>query len=79
MRRARGVSIVDFTAPEHGAKFTPARQPNPEAALAEAARLYSQGELTQKVEKSFPLEQTAQAQMLSAEGRVTGKLVIAVD
>lgn len=73
---ARVVSIVDFTAPEHGAQFTPTPQEHPERALAEAARLYSEGALNLRIEKTFPLAQIAEAHMLSAEGHVTGKLVI---
>ncbi|SDO96298.1 NADPH:quinone reductase [Lutimaribacter pacificus] len=75
---ARVLSIVDFTAPEHGAQFSPTPQDHPERALAEAARLYSKGALNLHVEKTFPLAQLADAQALSAEGHVTGKLVISV-
>ena len=75
---ARAQAIVDFTAPEHGAQFTPTPQEHPERALAEAARLYSEGSLRLQVEKTFPLTQIAEAQTLSAEGHVTGKLVITI-
>jgi len=75
---SRVLSIVDFTAPEHGAQFTPTPQEHPERALAEAARLYSEGSLRLQVEKTFPLTQIAEAQTLSAEGHVTGKLVITI-
>lgn len=73
---ARVLSIVDFTAPEHGAQFSPTPQEHPERALVEAARLFSEGALRLHVEKTFPMEEIAAAQALSAEGRVTGKLVI---
>jgi NADPH:quinone reductase-like Zn-dependent oxidoreductase len=76
---SRVLSIVDFTAPEHGAQFTPTPQEHPERALAEAARLYSEGALRLQVEKTFPLAQIADAHALSAEGHVTGKLVIKVN
>jgi len=72
----RVLSIVDFTAPEHGAQFTPMPQEHPEKALAEAAQLYSDGALRLHVEKTYPMAETAAAQALSAEGHVTGKLVI---
>ena len=75
---SRVVSIVDFTAPEHGAQFSPTPQAHPERALQEAARLYSEGALFLRVEKTFPMAQIAEAQALSAEGHVTGKLVITV-
>lgn len=75
---SRVLSITDFTAPQHGAQFSPDPQPHPERALAEAARLYSEGAFTLRLEQTFPLEQTAQAQKVSAEGHVTGKLVIVV-
>lgn len=76
---SRVVSIVDFTAAEHGAKFTPTPQKHPERALQEAARLYSEGALQLHVEKTFPMAQVSEAQALSAEGHVTGKLVITMD
>lgn len=76
---SRVLSITDFTAPEHGAQFSPTRQDHPERALAEAARLYAEGALRLHVEKAFAPAQIAQAQRLSAEGHVTGKLVIALN
>lgn len=75
---SRVLSIVDFTAPQHGAQFSPSPQEHPERALAEAARLYAEGALRLQVEKTFPLSQIAEAQALSAEGHVTGKLVVIV-
>ncbi|MGB0748534.1 MAG: NADP-dependent oxidoreductase [Magnetospiraceae bacterium] len=74
----RVVSVVDFTAPEHGAVFTPTPQEHPERALEEAVRLYSEGALDLHIEKTFPMERIAEAHALSAEGHVTGKLVITV-
>ncbi len=73
---SRVVSIADFGAPEHGAQFSTTPQEHPERALAEAARLYSGGALRLRVEKTFPMAQAGEAQALSAEGHVTGKLVI---
>lgn len=74
----RVISIVDFSAPEHSAQFSPTAQDHPERALAEAARLYSEGALRLHVEETFPMAQIAEAQALSAEGHVTGKLVVTV-
>jgi len=76
---SRVLSIVDFTAPEHGAQFAPSRQDNAERALEEAARLYSDGALDLRIEKTFPMAQIGEAHALSAEGHVTGKLVITVN
>lgn len=75
---SRVISVVDFTAPEHGAVFSPTPQEHPERALEEAARLYSEGALNLRIEKTFPMEKIAEAHALSAEGHVTGKLVMSV-
>lgn len=75
---SRVLSIVDYTAPQHGAQFSPDPQDHPANAFEEVARLYSAGAFRLQLERVFPLEETAEAQKLSAEGRVTGKLVIAV-
>ncbi|MCE7029214.1 NADP-dependent oxidoreductase [Jiella avicenniae] len=75
---SRVLSIADFSAPDHGAQFSTKPQDDPEQALAEAARLYSEGTLRLRVERRFPLTQVGEAQALSAEGHVTGKLVIDV-
>lgn len=75
---SRVLSISDFTASEHGVQFSPTPQKHPERALAEAARLYSEGAFRLRVEKTFPLAETGKAQALSAEGHATGKLVIVV-
>lgn len=75
---SRVLSISDFTAPEHGAQFSPDPQEHPERALAEAARLYTEGALVLHIEKVFPLEEVGEAQRLSATGHVTGKLIVSV-
>lgn len=72
------LSASDFSAPQHGAKFTTQQMSNPESALTEAAQLYTKGALRLSVEKVFPLAQAANAYALSAEGHVTGKLVISI-
>ncbi|MBB3441415.1 NADP-dependent oxidoreductase [Rhizobium sp. BK379] len=73
---ARVLSVADFSAEEYGAKFSHGPPKEPERVLADVARLYSRGQFRLHIEQSFPLEQTAEAQTLSAAGRVTGKLII---
>ncbi|RKF19357.1 NADP-dependent oxidoreductase [Altericroceibacterium spongiae] len=75
---ARVLSISDFTASEYGAQFSPDAQPHPERVFAETARLYSEGSFQLHLEKTFPLTQVGEAQTLSREGHVTGKLVVSV-
>jgi len=75
---SRVVSVADFTAPQHGAQGSFEVQENPELALAEAGRLYSDGAFRVTLEKTFPLAQAAEAYKLSAAGHVTGKLVISI-
>ncbi|MBB3655672.1 NADPH:quinone reductase-like Zn-dependent oxidoreductase [Rhizobium sp. BK650] len=73
---ARVLSVADFSAEEYGAKFSRGPPRGPERVLADVARLYSKGLFRLHIERSFPLEQTAEAQVISAAGRVTGKLII---
>ena len=52
----------------------------PDAAdLAALAELAEQGVISVHVDRTFPLEQTAEAQALNAEGRTRGKIVVTVD
>jgi NADPH:quinone reductase-like Zn-dependent oxidoreductase len=48
-------------------------------ALDHAATLVEQGKLSLPVQQTFPLEQVADAQRLSQEGHLSGKLVLLVD
>jgi NADPH:quinone reductase-like Zn-dependent oxidoreductase len=48
-------------------------------ALDHAATLIEQGKLTLPVERTFPLEQVGDAERLSQEGHLSGKLVLLVD
>lgn len=73
---AHVLSVADFSAEEYGAKFSRGPPREPECVLADVARLYSQGLFRLHIEQSFPLERTAEAQSISAAGRVTGKLII---
>ncbi|BBY64907.1 NADP-dependent oxidoreductase [Mycolicibacterium helvum] len=72
------VSVVDLTAPQHGARFSAGPPKNPEAVLADVARLYSEDKFRLRIEQRFPLEKTAQAHEVSANGQVTGKLIISI-
>ena len=72
------LSVADFAAPQYGAKFSYGPPKDLDRVLAEVARLCSQGLFRLHVEQSFPLEQTAEAQEVSANGHVTGKLIISI-
>jgi NADPH:quinone reductase-like Zn-dependent oxidoreductase len=69
------LSIADFSAPQHGAQVS-SNSKNAAAAFALAARLFREGTFHLPVEKTFPLADAAAAQQQSAEGHVTGRLVI---
>ena len=75
---ARVLSIADFTAPQVGAQLSLAVQPHPERALAEAARLFSEGAFRVVLAGTFPLARAAEAYRLCAAGHVRGKLVDSV-
>ncbi len=72
------LSVADFSAEEYGAKFSHGPPKDPERIFAEVARLCSKGLFHLRVEQAFPLEQTAQAQEVSAGGHVSGKLIISI-
>jgi len=76
---AHVLSVADFSAEEYGAKFSHGPPKDPEQIFINVARLYSEGLFRLHVEQTFPLEQTAEAQEVSAKGRVTGKLIISMD
>jgi NADPH:quinone reductase-like Zn-dependent oxidoreductase len=75
---SRVVSIADFTAAQHGAK-TSFQDRDATPALVRAAELFNTGTFTLPVERTFPLDQLAAAHELSAQGHVTGRLVITID
>jgi NADPH:quinone reductase-like Zn-dependent oxidoreductase len=75
---AHVLSVADFSAEEYGAKFSRGPPKDPERVLADVARLHSKGQFRLHIDESFPLERTAQAQTVSAAGRVTGKLIISI-
>ena len=72
---SRVLSIADLSAPQHGAK-TSFESTDSTQALARAAALFTAGSFTLPVERAFPLDQIAAAHELSAQGHVTGRLVI---
>jgi NADPH:quinone reductase-like Zn-dependent oxidoreductase len=72
------VSVADFSAPQYGTKFSHGPSKDLKRVLADIARLCSEGDFRLHVERTFPLEQTREAQEISAKGHVTGKLVITV-
>ncbi|RBP02559.1 NADPH:quinone reductase-like Zn-dependent oxidoreductase [Roseiarcus fermentans] len=75
---ARVLSVADFAAEQYGAKFSRGPPNNPERLLDDVARLCCEGLFRLRVDETFPLEQVAAAQELSAAGHVTGKLVISI-
>ncbi len=72
------LSVADFLAEQYGAKFSHGPPRDPQRIFADVARLCSEGRFRLHVDRIFPLEQTAEAQEVSATGRVTGKLIISV-
>jgi NADPH:quinone reductase-like Zn-dependent oxidoreductase len=75
---SRVLSVADFSARLYGAKFSSGPSKDLVRILAYVARLCSEGLFRLRVDQTFPLEQTAKAQEVSAKGHVTGKLVITV-
>ncbi len=74
---ARVVSVADFSAPDHGAKFCAGPPRHVARVLGEVARLCVEGAYRLPI-KVFPFEQVVLAQEISAQGHVTGKLVVRV-
>lgn len=70
------LSVADFSAEAHGARFSHGPPKEPERIFAHIARLCAEGRFRLHVDRTFALEETAEAHRISAEGRVTGKLVI---
>lgn len=75
---AHVLSVADFSAEQYGAKFSHGPPEQPEIAFAEVAQLCAHGLFQLPVQGVYPLEQTAEAHRVSAEGHVTGKLIIKV-
>jgi NADPH:quinone reductase-like Zn-dependent oxidoreductase len=70
------LSIADFSAPQQGAKVS-SGSADPAGADAEAARLFSTGDLRIPV-KTFALADASEAHAVSEAGHVTGRLVVTV-
>ncbi|HEY0257325.1 MAG TPA: zinc-binding dehydrogenase, partial [Candidatus Methylacidiphilales bacterium] len=75
---SRVLSVADFSAEQYGAKFSHGPPKDPERIFADVARLCSEGRFHLRVDQTFPLEQTAEAQEISARGHVMGKLIISI-
>lgn len=75
---ARVLSVADFSAEHYGAKFSHGPPEQPEIALAKIARLCAGGLFTLPIQGVYSFQQTADAHRVSAEGHVTGKLIIKV-
>lgn len=72
----RHVSVADPAVTEHGGRWIWVR---PDAGgLAELLRLVDAGELTVDIDRTFPLDQVAEAFRVSQAGEAKGKLVIDV-
>jgi NADPH:quinone reductase-like Zn-dependent oxidoreductase len=72
------LTVADFTAEQYGVKFSHGPPKDLERVLTDVARLCSGGLFRLHIEKTFSLEQTREAQEVSAKGHVTGKLVITI-
>ncbi|MFI5912600.1 NADP-dependent oxidoreductase [Dactylosporangium sp. NPDC051541] len=70
------VSIADFEAAKLGARVTDGSEGRAYETLQEAAILYSEGQFTMPVERTFPLSEAAAAHDLSESGHVRGKVII---
>lgn len=71
------VSIADFSAPAHGARVS-GQGERAWYALADAARLHSDGQFHLEVSETFPLHQAADAHAASATGHARGKRIIVI-
>lgn len=71
------LSIADSSAPSKGAKSTVV-QSHYDDAYRELAELADQGKFTIPVARTFPLEETWQAQALSEAGHVRGRFIITI-
>ena len=72
----RVVTIADFSTSVPGVHVTSGGEIDRTAALREAAALAADGKLSLPVQRTFPLEEIADAYALSLEGHVAGKLVL---
>ncbi len=75
---SRVLSVADFSAEQYGAKFSHGPPINPDRIFADTAQLCAEGRFRLRVVQTFLLEQTREAQEVSARGHATGKLIITV-
>jgi NADPH:quinone reductase-like Zn-dependent oxidoreductase len=75
----RVITIADFTAPRYGVRVTTGGEGRSFQALGLVADLYEEGRFSMPVAATFPLERAGQAQQISKDGHVRGKLVLLVD
>ncbi len=71
------LSIADFSAPEYGAQVS-STPTGTAAALAEVARLFSEGAFRIGVSQAFPLAAAGQAQQASQAGHAAGRIILTV-
>jgi hypothetical protein len=76
-RPAKVVSIADLPAPEYGAQVS-AAPGDYLAALTGAALLGRAGAVSIPLQKTYTLDQAADAHTASAEGHVTGCVIVTV-
>jgi NADPH:quinone reductase-like Zn-dependent oxidoreductase len=74
---AKVLSIADFSAPSRGAQVS-SDTLDMAGALAEAARLFTEGAFHLPVDQAFPLADAAQAQAVSQAGHVAGRVIITI-
>ena len=72
------VTILLSEAKKDGIQSTFGRGPNADQALAEVAQAIEEGVFRMRVDRTFPLDKVGEAQSVSADGHVTGKLVVVV-
>lgn len=70
------LSIADFSAEAHGAKFSHGPPVDPARLFNEMANLCAAGSFTLRIDRTFSLDRAKEAQQVSQSGRVTGKLVV---
>jgi NADPH:quinone reductase-like Zn-dependent oxidoreductase len=75
----RVITIADFTAPRYGVRVTTGGEGRSFQALGLVADLYEEGRFSMPVAATFPLERAGQAQQISKDGHVRGKLVLLVE
>ncbi len=73
------ITIADFSASGPGVVITDGSEPGFEDSLREAVKAVEHGTVTIPIEKTFPLEQAADAHRLSEAGHVRGKIVLTLD